>query len=99
MPKTLDIHKETLPHKNNVSKPQQITVFLKFIETEKLLQLKHPEKSPERTNGSVYQCTRQQDKIEGDETLTEFKKIVERNAGYCKKELKTIKINQSKWTV
>lgn len=36
MPKTLDIHKETLPHKNNVSKPQQITVFLKFIETEKL---------------------------------------------------------------
>lgn len=38
-------------------------------------------------------------KKEGDETLTEFKKIVERNAGYCKQELKTIKINQSKWTV
>lgn len=31
--------------------------------------------------------------------LTEFKKIVDWNTDYCKKELKTIKINQSKLTV
>ena len=61
-------------------------------------QLEEQEKSPERTNNET-DLTRLLDhkfKKEIIKMLKELRKMIDRNADHCNKELETIKTNQSK---
>ena len=85
IPKILDIYTETLPHKNNVSKPRQITVFPKFRDRETQVKWKHrgtttekPREIPREQMEEFISVLDNKIKKEVIKTLTEFKKIVDR---------------------
>ena len=61
-------------------------------------QLKEQEKSPERTNNETDLSSLPDPKFKKEviKMLKEIRKIINRNADQCNKELKTIKRNQSK---
>ena len=61
-------------------------------------QLKEEENSPEGGNNETDLCTLIDTKFKKEimKILKELRKATDRNAEYCKKELKTIKRNQEK---